>query len=159
MSLLSGTLLFYATGDLSTPRYTPKEYPQVEAAKLLWVSLWHHEKSPMAKKVCKQPRLYTVGFRPWRMRLSWPYGFQHSRIYRPTQGQAHQAYLPCGNNLPGSLQWSDLRAPAKSIFVIRNGRSKESVWGLCPDVQVQGQALPCIHLPLFRQRLHTGKRS
>ena len=70
MSLLSGTLLFYATGDLSTPRYTPKEYPQVEAAKLLWVSLWHHEKSPMAHQVRKQPRLHPDGFLPRRVHIS-----------------------------------------------------------------------------------------
>ena len=86
---------------LSIPMYTPKEAPQGQGAQVCWVTLWRLDKASMANKVHTQPRLYPGIFRPWLMHISWSDGFQHSRIYRQTQGQSHQAELPHRNNLPG----------------------------------------------------------
>ena len=69
MALLPGTLFVYLTEALSSPRYNPKEAPQLESAQVLWVPLWRHDKAPMANKIRKQSRLYPGGFRPWVMHL------------------------------------------------------------------------------------------
>ena len=75
---------------------SPKEATQGKTDQVWWVTLWWHDKAPMAHQVREQPRLYPGGFCPWKMHLSWPNGVQHSRIHSLTQGQSHQAALPRG---------------------------------------------------------------
>ena len=96
MELPPGTLLIHATPDLINLMCSPKEAPPGKASQVCWAPLWRHDKDPMAHQFIEQTSFYQGGFRPGIIRLSQPNGFQHSRIHILTQGQSHQAVLPCG---------------------------------------------------------------